>query len=38
MKGGTVTGPVTEHMTIAQATIKGSIYYNSYNSMLGGGG
>jgi hypothetical protein len=35
LSGGSVIGPITEHITIAQATIKGSIYYNSYNSMLG---
>ncbi|MET0389115.1 MAG: hypothetical protein ABW321_24290 [Polyangiales bacterium] len=29
---GTATGPVRSHFTIAQATIKGSIYYNSYTS------
>jgi hypothetical protein len=45
IKGGMVKGPVAEHVTIAQATIKGSIYYNSYSSKLaaaaapmGGGG
>src|ERR1700722_13209280 len=39
---GTVTGPITEPIVIAPATLKGSIYYNSYttklNTGLGGGG
>ena len=39
---GTVTGPITEPLVIAPATLKGSIYYNSYTSKLvtglGGGG
>src|ERR1700722_13544657 len=39
---GTVTGPITEPIVIAPATLKGSIYYNSYttklNTSLGGGG
>jgi hypothetical protein len=30
--GGTVAGPVRFHVNIAQATIKGSIYYNTYTS------
>ena len=33
---GTVTGPVTEPLVIAPATLKGSIYYNSYTSKLTG--
>jgi hypothetical protein len=37
MSGGTVTGPVARSWTIAQATLKGSIFYNSYTSQLGGG-
>lgn len=32
--GGTVTGPVSEKIVIAQATLKGSIFYNSYSSLL----
>ena len=32
--GGTATGPVVSKFEIAQATIKGSIYYNSYSSQL----
>ena len=35
--GSTVTGPVTEKVVIAQATLKGTIYYNSYASKLAGG-
>jgi WD40-like Beta Propeller Repeat len=34
--GGAVTGPVVLHFGIAQATVKGSIYYNTYNSKLTG--
>jgi hypothetical protein len=37
MSGGNVVGPVAQHWTVAQATLKGSIYYNSYSSALGGG-
>jgi hypothetical protein len=33
---GTVTGPITEPLVIAPATLKGSIYYNSYTSKLTG--
>jgi hypothetical protein len=38
LSAGTVTGPITSHFEIAQATIKGSIYYNSYSSKIGGAG
>jgi hypothetical protein len=34
LSGGTVTGPSVQHFIIAQANIKGSVYYNSYNSKL----
>jgi hypothetical protein len=34
--GGSVQGPIVTHFTIAQATVKGSIYYNSYASRLAG--
>jgi hypothetical protein len=34
LAGGVANGPLTLHFTIAQATIKGSIYYNSYESKL----
>jgi hypothetical protein len=37
MNGGTVTGPVSEQIVIAQASLKGSIFYNSYSSQLPGG-
>src|SRR5262249_20317112 len=33
---GAAVGPITLHLTIAQATVKGSIYYNSYASQLPG--
>jgi hypothetical protein len=38
LSAGAVTGPVVSHFNIAQATIKGSIYYNSYNSKLANSG
>lgn len=42
ISAGTVTGPITEPLIIAGATLKGSIYYNSYttklNTGVGGGG
>jgi hypothetical protein len=34
--GGAIQGPITLHFNIAQATVKGSIYYNSYASKLPG--
>lgn len=36
LRGGTATGPLVRVITIAQANIKGSIYYTSYSSQLGG--
>ncbi len=36
LTGSAATGPATFHIMIAQATIKGSIYYNSYSSKLPG--
>jgi hypothetical protein len=33
---GAVAGPMTVHFNIAQATIKGSIYYNTYSTRLPG--
>jgi hypothetical protein len=36
--GGAAAGPVNETLRIAQGRLAGSIYYNSYNSALGGGG
>lgn len=38
LSAGTVTGPVTTKIQIAQAAIKGSIFYNTYRSSLAGGG
>ncbi len=32
--GGQVTGPITETWTIASGNLRGSIFYNSYNSAL----
>jgi hypothetical protein len=34
--GSAVQGPITTHFNVAQATVKGSIYYNSYASQLPG--
>jgi len=34
ISGSTVTGPVTESIVIAPATLKGSIYYNTYSTKL----
>lgn len=36
LTGQAATGPVSSRWTIAQATLKGSIYYNSYNTQLNG--
>jgi hypothetical protein len=38
LSGGTVTGPVSSKIQIAQAAIKGSIFYNTYRSNLMGAG
>ncbi len=35
LASGEVVGPIKLSLVIAQATLKGSIYYNSYNSRLG---
>lgn len=35
--GGQVTGPVTEHWTIAQGSLRGTIYYETYGSQILGG-
>lgn len=35
--GGQVTGPVSETWTIAQGSLKGTIYYETYDSPLAGG-
>lgn len=34
MSGGQVVGPVSQTLLFAQASIKGAIYYNTYNSPL----
>jgi len=36
ISGGKVTGPITESWTIAQGNLRGTIYYNSYNSQIAG--
>ena len=36
ISGGKVTGPATEAWTVAQGNLRGTIYYNSYNSVLAG--
>lgn len=36
ISGGKVTGPVTEGWTIAQGTLRGTVYYDSYDSPLAG--
>jgi hypothetical protein len=38
--GGTAIGPISEHFVVAKATLKGSIFYNSYATKLlaGSGG
>jgi WD40-like Beta Propeller Repeat len=35
LSSGKVVGPISRKITIAQATLNGSIYYNSYNSRVG---
>jgi Tol biopolymer transport system component len=34
ISGSTVTGPITESIVIAPATLKGSVYYNTYSTKL----
>ncbi len=36
ISGGKVTGPITETWTIAQGNLRGTIYYNSYDSVIAG--
>lgn len=36
MSAGQVTGPITETWSIAQGTLRGTVYYGSYNSQLAG--
>ncbi len=38
LSAGVAEGPITESHNIAQGELTGSIYYNSYNSHLAGGG
>ena len=38
ISGGKVTGPITETWRIAQGSLKGTVYYNSYDSPLANGG
>jgi hypothetical protein len=37
MAGGQVTGPITETWTIAQGSVRGTIYYETYGSPILGG-
>jgi hypothetical protein len=37
MSGGQVTGPITEHWTIAPGSLRGTIYYETYDSQILGG-
>jgi hypothetical protein len=37
LDGDRVHGPLEHHIVIAQANLKGSVFYNSYNSKLTGG-
>jgi hypothetical protein len=34
LTSGEVTGPITEHWSVAQGNLKGVIYYNTYRSLL----
>jgi hypothetical protein len=36
ISGGMVTGPITESWTVAQGNLRGTIYYNSYDSAIAG--
>jgi len=38
LSGGAATGPVTQSWKIAQGSMKGIVYYNTYNSLLAPGG
>jgi hypothetical protein len=38
ISAGQVTGPITETWTIAQGSLKGTVYYSSYDSPLANGG
>jgi hypothetical protein len=37
LSGGQASGPITETWKIAQGSLSGTVYYNSYDSMLAGG-
>ncbi len=37
LSGGAVTGPITESWTIAQGSVRGTIYYETYGSQILGG-
>jgi hypothetical protein len=37
MSGGQVSGPITENWSIAQGSLRGTIYYETYDSELAGG-
>src|SRR5262249_15952750 len=37
LSGGAATGPIKETWQVAPASLKGTLYYNSYDSPLGGG-
>jgi len=34
LSAGVVTGPITQHWSIAQGSLKGAIYYDTYRSLL----
>jgi hypothetical protein len=36
ISGGQVSGPITESWRVAQGSLKGTVYYNSYSSQLSG--
>jgi hypothetical protein len=36
ISGGQVTGPITEHWPVAQGNVRGTIYYETYGSAIGG--
>jgi hypothetical protein len=36
ISGGAVTGPITEHWPVAEGSLRGTIYYETYGSAIGG--
>jgi hypothetical protein len=36
ISAGQVTGPITEHWPVAQGNVRGTIYYETYGSQIGG--